>query len=487
MKKLLVPLFILCALFVGVRAVQAFSLDDALLKIDNLQKELSQLKSSLTGSVLGASTVATCTNGATNYPTCTVGWTPPSTSTWDPITCANGAMNSPSCTILTTPTIDLTPRISYWSGKVNQHVDMISGTWQTDVDGTSGAGINKLTYCKKFYPNTTSVVEYKNETINSWQNAGNTGNLTSTKMSYQCVGGTSIMCKDSDGGINFANHGAITYRNLASGLISTDADSCFDFSLGNVSSCKGTKCGIYEYYCNEVNSRITNAATIKTCAYGCSNGACLNSTATASPVSVLTPGGGETLTSNTSYKIQWSDPASAMLVNKNNGTTYFYYNLTLEQAPLCTYFTNPDGTTGSTCTAPVTPKTYTIVKSLKVAQGIKPNMEWSWTVGKITSGIATTSFAPDGTYKIKICKTGTTNCDYSGSFNITKCTNGATNYPTCTIEWNPPSGWTFDPITCSNGATNYPTCTVEWTPPSTSTWTPITCANGATNYPICTM
>jgi len=57
------------------------------------------------------------------------------------------------------------------------------------------------------------------------------------------------------------------------------------------------------------------------------------------------------------------------------------------------------------------------------------------------------------------------------------CSNGATDYPTCT------------PPTCSNGATDYPTCT----PPTCSngatdypTCTPPTCSNGATNYPTCT-
>lgn len=46
------------------------------------------------------------------------------------------------------------------------------------------------------------------------------------------------------------------------------------------------------------------------------------------------------------------------------------------------------------------------------------------------------------------------------------CVNGGTNYPTCT----PPTG------TCSNGGTNYPTCT----PPVG------TCSNGGTDYPTCT-
>lgn len=57
------------------------------------------------------------------------------------------------------------------------------------------------------------------------------------------------------------------------------------------------------------------------------------------------------------------------------------------------------------------------------------------------------------------------------------CSNGASDYPTCT------------PPTCANGAKDYPTCT----PPTCSngasdypTCTPPKCANGATDYPGCT-
>lgn len=144
MKKLLAGLFIFGALFIGAQQVHASVISDALLQIKNLKNQILNLKPNLKASVLDSS-------------------------------------------ITVTPTSDLTPRISVWSGKVNQHVDIDSSEWQTDPDGSSGAGIDKLTYCKKWYPNTASVVEYKNETINSWHNGGNTGNYVSTKMSYKCV------------------------------------------------------------------------------------------------------------------------------------------------------------------------------------------------------------------------------------------------------------------------------------------------------------
>ncbi len=92
-----------------------------------------------------------------------------------------------------TPTNDSTPRISYWYGKVNQHV--AGNTWKTDSDGTSGANVNKLQYCQKFWPKTTSVADYKSETITSWRTAGNTGEpYSSVKLSFKCVTETGVIC-----------------------------------------------------------------------------------------------------------------------------------------------------------------------------------------------------------------------------------------------------------------------------------------------------
>ncbi len=51
------------------------------------------------------------------------------------------------------------------------------------------------------------------------------------------------------------------------------------------------------------------------------------------------------------------------------------------------------------------------------------------------------------------------------------CSNGASDYPTCTPPTPPP-----DPV-CSNGASDYPTCTQPPDP---------TCSNGASDYPACT-
>jgi hypothetical protein len=100
----------------------------------------------------------------------------------------NAARNI-SCSVNPTD-LDLTPRISYWAGKVNQHTE--DGVWKTDPDAVSGANINKLTYCKKWYPKTTSYEYYGKETITDWRHRGNGGSYTSTKRVYKCVQGENV-------------------------------------------------------------------------------------------------------------------------------------------------------------------------------------------------------------------------------------------------------------------------------------------------------
>ena len=79
------------------------------------------------------------------------------------------------------------PRVMFWSGKINQHWDLETGVWMTDSDGVSGANIDPLVYCKKFYPDTESVVEFKNEYTDTWKSKGNTGSYAANKLSYRCV------------------------------------------------------------------------------------------------------------------------------------------------------------------------------------------------------------------------------------------------------------------------------------------------------------
>jgi hypothetical protein len=79
-----------------------------------------------------------------------------------------------------------TPRIMYWFGKVNQHVEP-DGSWHTDADGVSGANLDMLEYCRRFYPSTRRVVPYSRETIDTWRERGNVGAHGAEHVSYWCA------------------------------------------------------------------------------------------------------------------------------------------------------------------------------------------------------------------------------------------------------------------------------------------------------------
>ncbi len=96
--------------------------------------------------------------------------------------------------------VDTTPRIAYWWGKVNQYTE--NGVWKTDPDGVSGANINKFIYCRKWYPNTIEVEDYKYETIIDWKERGNVNSHTGTFMTYKCVQGESGEDADGESGDN---------------------------------------------------------------------------------------------------------------------------------------------------------------------------------------------------------------------------------------------------------------------------------------------
>jgi hypothetical protein len=113
--------------------------------------------------------------------------TAPDTNTTDPIGDDNDTAES---------VLDPTPRISMWSGKVNQHNE--NGTWMTDADGVSGGGSyaqwgsegygdRKLEYCQKFWPSTVSIeLRDSREEITFWTR-GNTDPYVSTRDVYECV------------------------------------------------------------------------------------------------------------------------------------------------------------------------------------------------------------------------------------------------------------------------------------------------------------
>jgi len=135
-----------------------------------------------------------------------------------------------------------TSRITYWYGKVNQHTD-VNGVWLTDPDGVSGANIDMLTYCKKWYPKTTNVIPFKTETLTTWHERGNINNHTSTRMSYECksgvVGNDEFKVVSPNGGETFIQgnpieiflSGGLSLTKV--GLVSPDFNPNIKISDGN--------------------------------------------------------------------------------------------------------------------------------------------------------------------------------------------------------------------------------------------------------------
>jgi len=147
-------------------------------------------------------------------------------------------------------------KIAFWYGKVNQHYDKISG-WKTDPDGAAGGGTyaqwgvngwfdRKIEYCQRFWPDTILVTEAGIETFSGWRNAGNQGNFTTTKMTYECVQENSInttnnntgRCADTDGGINYVVQGVTSGRTSSNPEIENNFK---DICLSNMS--------VGEYFC----------------------------------------------------------------------------------------------------------------------------------------------------------------------------------------------------------------------------------------------
>ena len=81
-------------------------------------------------------------------------------------------------------TPDRRSRISMWLGKVNQHNE--DGVWKTDLDGVSGANLDKLEYCKKFWPGTTKVQGSATERI-LFHDRGNLNAYWSKKPVWLCI------------------------------------------------------------------------------------------------------------------------------------------------------------------------------------------------------------------------------------------------------------------------------------------------------------
>ncbi len=92
----------------------------------------------------------------------------------------------------------IVPAIAMWYGKVNQHFNPATGKRASDPDGVAGAWTSaqwwqswwwdrKLEYCKRFFPNTTSIRSVGNVTIYDWKAGPNSDLYTNTVEWRECV------------------------------------------------------------------------------------------------------------------------------------------------------------------------------------------------------------------------------------------------------------------------------------------------------------
>lgn len=251
---------------------------------------------------------------------------------------------------------DTTPRIMFWPGKVNQHTDT-NGTWQTDPDGRSGGnnymqysndyGGREVEYCRKWYPNTTSITSYKSETIPTWRAAGNTGSYTGTFISYKCVQGTavttpSITVLSPNGGEQFSINNSLsysyklTYRPFGTTTISivqfpSLANPGTTYSLGGGTGennqsdyIMGGNIGTIGNYSNIVPGTyyfkvayISRDGTQNLVDFSDASFSIIAGTSPTAPVlKVVSPNGGETYTEGQQITVKWNTqniPASAIL------------------------------------------------------------------------------------------------------------------------------------------------------------------------------
>lgn len=136
--------------------------------------------------------------------------------------CGSSQRETTACTPTTNRVCSLLPKISkisYYFGKVNQYFDTVAGVWKSDPDKSSGANINKLTYCQKWYPLTTSFLDTEQPETLIFCNAGQTTcNYTATRDVFECVSATASQvpiynlslqlqtCKDYNCDTNIYDH-----------------------------------------------------------------------------------------------------------------------------------------------------------------------------------------------------------------------------------------------------------------------------------------
>lgn len=131
---------------------------------------------------------------------------------------------------------------------------------------------------------------------------------------------------------------------------------------------------------------------------------------TLQPIQVLSPNGGETWTQGTTQTIKWQDNTQTAVSTCQVGFWCPPPPAKSYDVKLAPYY--------PPCTSNTCPK-YPYVAPYTVASGVSGSA-YIWSVGKVLNSIyemyGDSGTAPDGSYTIQVCQSGTTTCDSSDSY-----------------------------------------------------------------------
>ena len=139
----------------------------------------------------------------------------------------------------------------------------------------------------------------------------------------------------------------------------------------------------------------TREAIAKVCSGGGGGGG--GGVGATSGLRVLSPNGGETWTKGTTQTISWKDNTPIPMCPAADCASPKYYDI-----QLVPYYSP---CTGNVCPA-LYPAPYTIAKNIQ-------GSSYNWSVGKYLDvlGTGTGGIAPDGSYTIQVCQTGSLTCE----------------------------------------------------------------------------
>ena len=222
-----------------------------------------------------------------------------------------------------------------------------------------------------------------------------------------CQSGTSI-CDQSDSYFKIVTS-PTTFKEQVKCVFngSNTEQTCYTASGEKQIGCSGINACIIDvagYKGEQITWKSSCGGDAYTTMDGVSEYADFNCSVTPS-ITLLSPNGGETWIKGTTQAIKWQDNTGTIScpVGTNCILPVRYYDLKLvSYYPPCT---------GQVCPA------YPYLAPYTIATGISGSLtSYSWSVGKIMNTYGNGEIAPDGSYTVQVCVSGSSTCDSSDSY-----------------------------------------------------------------------